>query len=157
MKQTTIGKIRKLITGNPTFVFEKSDIKEVINRFIKNPIIRAVYVVDEKQKLKGIITITDILKKISIDFYSTSFINSSSNFLGYDLVASVSKTFAKDFMNAEIYYIKDNDNIEKAFQILFRNKVGEIPVVNDDLILIGDLNVIELLILWEKYYNKSSN
>ena len=53
-------------------------------------------------------------------------------------------------MNTEIYYVKDDETIEKAFNILFQNNAGELPVVDDKLRLIGDLNVIELLVLWEK-------
>jgi len=155
MRNSKIGDIRKLITGNPTYVHEDSGIEEVVGKFIDNPVIRAVYVVDKDLKLKGIITIYEILKKVSIDFYSTSFFHSSTSFTGYSVISSISEIYAKDFMNPEIYYIKDNDSVEKAFQLLFTKKAGEIPVVDDNLKLIGDLNVIELLVLWKKYYNKS--
>lgn len=155
MKDSKIGDIRKLITGKPAYVHEDSEIEEVVGKFINNPVIRAVYVVDKDLKLKGIITIYEILKKVSIDFYSTSFFHSSTSFTGYSVISSISEIYAKDFMNPEIYYIKDNDSVEKAFQLLFTKKAGEIPVVDDNLKLIGDLNVIELLILWKKYYNKN--
>lgn len=152
MKNSKIGEIRKLITGEPCFVYENSLINDVIDKFIENPVIRAVYVIDKEKKLKGIITIQEILKKISLDFYSTSFFHSSTSFTGYEVISSISEIHAQDFMNPDIYYIKDNDSVEKAFQILFTKKAGEIPVVDDDLKLIGDLNVIELLVLWKKYY-----
>ncbi len=150
MKETKVKEIRKYITEKPAFVLENDSIHTVIRKFIENPIIRAVYVVDKKDTLQGIITIQDILKRISVDFYSISFIYSESSFTGYDLISTIGETKAKDIMNTEIYYIKDEETIEKAFNILFQNNAGELPVVDDKLKLIGDLNVIELLVLWEE-------
>ena len=150
MKETLVKEIREYITEKPTFVKEKDSIHAVIRKFITNPIIRAVYVVDEKTKLQGIITIREILKRISVDFYSLSFIYSEPSFTGYNVMGALSQSRATDIMNTEIYYVMDNDTIEKAFNIMFQNNAGEIPVVDDNLKLIGDLNVIELLVLWEK-------
>ncbi len=153
MKNTKVKEIREFITEKPVFVTETDSIHLVIKRFTENPIARAVYVIDKNETLQGIITIQEILKRISLDFYSISFIYSESSFTGYNLISTIGETKAKDIMNTEIYYVKDNDTIEKAFNILFQNNAGELPVVDDKLKLIGDLNVIELLVLWEK--NKS--
>ncbi len=150
MKETKVKEIRKYITEKPAYVLETDSIHTVIRKFIENPIIRAVYVVDEGNVLQGIITIQEILKRISVDFYSISFIYSESSFTGYNLISTIGETRARDIMNTEIYYIKDEETIEKAFNILFQNNAGELPVVDDKLRLIGDLNVIELLVLWEE-------
>ncbi|MCD6398276.1 MAG: CBS domain-containing protein, partial [Spirochaetaceae bacterium] len=61
MKETKVGEIRKLITVKPAVVVENEQIENVIKQFIDNPIIRAVYVVDKKYRLVGIITMQDIL------------------------------------------------------------------------------------------------
>lgn len=53
-------------------------------------------------------------------------------------------------MNPEVNFVFDDDPIEKAFSLLFQNNVGEIPVVDKDEKLIGDLNIIELLVLWNQ-------
>ncbi len=153
MKNTKVKEIREFITEKPVFVTETNSIHLVIKRFTENPIAREAYVIDKNETLQGIITIQEILKRISLDFYSISFIYSESSFTGYNLISTIGETKAKDIMNTEIYYVKDNDTIEKAFNILFQNNAGELPVVDDKLKLIGDLNVIELLVLWEK--NKS--
>ena len=150
MKETNVSEIRKYITTEPVYVYEKDSIHTVINKFIKNPVTRAVYVVDNKVILQGIITIQDILKRISVDFYSTAFIYSEPSFTGYNIMASITDSTAADIMNTDIYSVKDNDSIEHAFSILFQNHAGEIPVVDEHNKLIGDLNVIELLVLWEK-------
>ena len=150
MKTIKIKQIRKLITENPVFVFKDESIENVVSKFISIPVIRAVYVVDNNQKLTGIITIQEILKKVSIDFYSTSFLHASSGFTGYDVLSSAQINKAEDIMNKEIYFVYDEDTIDKAFELLFKNKAGEIPVIAKNGTLIGDLNVIELLVLWKE-------
>jgi len=150
MKETRVLEIRKYITAEPVYVYENDSIHTVINKFIKNPVTRAVYVVDNNVTLKGIITIQDILKRISVDFYSTSFIYSEPSFTGYNIMSSITNSTAADIMNTDTYSVKDNDSIEHTFSILFQNHAGEIPVVDEHNKLIGDLNVIELLVLWEK-------
>jgi len=138
MKETKVGEIRKLITVEPAVVVENEQIENIIKIFIDNPIIRAVYVVDKKYRLVGIITMQDILKKISIDFSSMASIYSDSSFSSYKIASSWNKKNAIDLMDPEIYYVTDNDPIEKAFNLLFSNNAGEIPVVDKAEKLIGD-------------------
>ena len=155
MKETKVSEIRKLITVEPAVVVENEQIENVIKIFIDNPIIRAVYVVDKKDRLVGIITMQDILKKISIDFSSMASIYSDSSFSSYKIASSWNKTKAMDLMDPEIYFVTDNDPIEKAFNLLFSNNAGEIPVVDKTEKLIGDLNIIELLVLWHQNHSKT--
>ncbi len=150
MKETKVKEIRKFITIEPSVVIESDSIRTVIDIFIENPVIRAVYVVDKKDVLIGIITIQDILKRISIDFSSISSLYSDSSFTGYDIALSTGNTTAGRIMNPEVYFVYDDDPIEKAFSLLFQYKAGEIPVVDSKERLIGDLNIIELLVLWKQ-------
>jgi len=150
VEETKISEIREYITAKPTYVHENESIHAVISKFIKNPVTRAVYVVDDNNELQGIITIQDILRRISVDFYSLSFLYSEPSFTGYSIMSAIKDSKAADIMNTEIYYVKDDDKIEHAFEVLFQNNAGELPVVDEHNRLIGDLNVIELLMLWEK-------
>ncbi len=154
MKETKVREIRKLITVDPAIVLEDEQVENVVKMFIDNPVIRAVYVIDDKERLQGIITMQDILKKVSIDFSSMASIYSESNFSGYKIASSGNKTSAKDLMDPEIYYVMDDDPIEKAFNLLFSNNAGEIPVVDKGERLIGDLNIIELLVLWHQNHKE---
>lgn len=73
MKDTKVKEIRQFITIEPVIITEEASLNEVIQLFIDNPVTRTIYVVDSKEdKLQGFITIHDILKRISIDFFSLS-------------------------------------------------------------------------------------
>ncbi len=150
MKNTKVKEIRQFITVEAAIVLEDASIEEIIQIFIGNPITRAVYVVDKKDLLVGIISVHDILKKISVDFLSLSSFFSDSSFSGYKIASVMQDSTARDLMNPEVYFVHDDDPIEKAFNLLFKYTAGEIPVVDKDEKVIGDLNIIELLVFWNQ-------
>ncbi len=150
MKETKVREIRQFITVEAAIVLEDATIGEIINIFIENPVTRAVYVVSTRDILVGIITIHDILKKVSIDFLSLSTLYSTASFSGYKIASVLKDSTAKDLMNPEVYYVHDDDPIEKAFNLLFQHNAGEVPVVDDEERIIGDLNIVELLVLWNQ-------
>ena len=150
MKNTKVKEIRQFITVEAAIVLEDATIEEIIQIFIGNPIIRAVYVVDKKDILVGIITVHDILKKVSVDFFSLSSLYSDSSFSGYKIASVINDSTARDLMNPEVYFVHDDDPIEKAFNLLFKYTAGEIPVVDKKEKVIGDLNIIELLVVWNQ-------
>ena len=150
MKNTQVKEIRQFITVEAAIVLEDASLQEIIKIFIENPITRAAYVVNKHEKLEGIITVQDILKKISIDFFSLSSFYSDTLFSGYKIASSLQNTTAKNLMNPEIYFVYDDDPIEKAFNLLFQHNAGEIPVVDKHNKIIGDLNIIELLVVWNQ-------
>lgn len=55
-------------------------------------------------------------------------------------------------------YVKDDEHLKSAFRMMFENKLKELPVVNEDLKVIGDLNMLEILTAWiKKESDKSSS
>jgi CBS domain-containing protein len=45
-------------------------------------------------------------------------------------------------------YVKDDDSLSDAFRVMFENRLMELPVVDDELHVIGDLNALELIKAW---------
>ncbi len=150
MKEAKVKEIRQIVTVEPVVVLEETPLYEIVKIFINNPITRAAYVVNSEDCLEGIITIQDILKRVSIDFFSLSSFSLDASFSGYQIAASARDSTAKDLMNPEVYFVYDDDPIEKAFNLIFQYSAGEIPVINKDNKLIGDLNIVELLVLWNE-------
>jgi len=54
---------------------------------------------------------------------------------------------ARDMMVPPIY-VKEKNTIKDAFILMMQNDLEEILVVDDDLRVIGDLNMLEILKLW---------
>lgn len=133
--------VHKLLT-KPSLVNENASLKEVVESITEDPKTRAVYVIDDDKKLKGIIVLKAVLKSAFLESIPEPYLSFSS-------LMSVRPKIkeARDMMVPPIY-VKEKNTIKDAFILMMQNDLEEIPVVDDDLRVIGDLNMLELLKLW---------
>ncbi len=133
--------IRTLITPDASVVDENAPLSEVAEEIIKDPKTTAVYVLNKDKKLVGVIPVTELIQYLYYEDIPEEYI-----LYHFPLILSGNAT-AQDIMLPPVY-VKDTDDIKKAFKIMFKNRMNEVPVVDDDMHVIGDLNMLELIIAW---------
>ncbi len=133
--------IRNLITPNASVVYENASLSKIAEEMIKDPKTTAVYVIDENKKLKGVIPLDELIQYIYYEYIPEDFI-----MYHFPLVLSNDAT-AQDIMLPPVY-VKDTDTITDAFKKMFKNRMKEVPVVDEDMHVIGDLNMLELIMAW---------
>ncbi len=141
MKKIKVKKVRKLITLHPTLVRENAPLDQVAKDLISDPKTRAVYVVDEERHLKGIITLESIMKYAFRHHLGVESVHPPVKFL--------TAQKAEEIMVPPIY-AKEEDNLEEVLGEMLKHELEELPVVDDDLKVIGDLNMLEILSIWEE-------
>jgi predicted transcriptional regulator len=57
-------------------------------------------------------------------------------------------TKAYEIMSSEAIFSKDDDDLETVLNRIFENELQEIPIVDDDMKIIGEINLLELLTSW---------
>ena len=148
--QTSIKDMRMLVTPYASFVQASASTDEIAKAFITNPNIKSVYVVDDELRLLGNITLKNLIKHEFIDLVPSSFEY-------FDALEFIGKKTAEDLMIRAIY-VKDNDSLKDAFVKMYEHDVEELPVVDDEHHLIGNLDILELLTyLIEKKERKANN
>ncbi|ADD08135.1 CBS domain-containing protein [Candidatus Aciduliprofundum boonei] len=133
--------IRNLITPNASVVYENASLSKIAEEMIKDPKTTAVYVIDENKKLKGVIPLDELIQYIYYEYIPQDYI-----MYHFPLVLSNDAT-AQDIMLPPVY-VKDTDTITDAFKKMFKNRMKEVPVVDEDMHVIGDLNMLELIMAW---------
>ncbi|RLF29793.1 MAG: CBS domain-containing protein [Thermoplasmata archaeon] len=133
-----IKDIRMLITPYPSFVHEDANMDEIAKMMIANPKARSVYVVDKKLRLIGKITLKMLVRQ---EFRDLIPLSSTSSFYSLEWIG---KKYAKEIM-AEPVYVKDNDTLKTAFIKMYENGLDELPVVDEKMHLIGNIDMLELL------------
>ncbi len=133
--------IRNLITPNASVVYENASLSKIAEEMIKDPKTTAVYVIDENKKLKGVIPLDELIQYIYYEYIPEDYI-----MYHFPLVLSNDAT-AQDIMLPPVY-VKDTDTITDAFKKMFKNRMKEVPVVDEDMHVIGDLNMLELIMAW---------
>ena len=141
--EISIKDIRMLITPYPSFVFQSDTADYVAKTFISNPLHKSVYVVDKHLKLVGMITLKNLIKHEFKSLIPTEF----ESFRALEFIGS---KFAKDLMYPPIF-VYDNDNLKTTFLKMYTNDLDQLPVVDKNKHLLGNIDLIELMtILIEK-------
>jgi len=143
-----IKDMRMLVTPHPIFVGKDVSTDEIAKTLIANPQLKSVYVVDDKLKLIGKITLRRLIKHEFMELVPRDF----SYFYTLDFVG---KKTAENLMVSPLY-VKDDDTLKTAFIKMYENDLDELPVVDENLRLIGNIDMLELLtMLIEKKEQKA--
>ena len=137
VKTIKIKDIRMLVTPHPAFVSKEASADEIAKTLIANPRLKSVYVVDDKLKLIGKITLKMLMKHEFMDLVPR-------NFSYFGALEFVGKKTAENLMVSPIY-VKDADTVKTAFIKMYENDLDELPVVDENLRLIGNIDLLELL------------
>ncbi|PTM59036.1 CBS domain-containing protein [Desmospora activa] len=108
-----------------------------------HPIHRSVYVINEQKQLQGCITLWRYLKLIAVKNGNIDQVNFSP---------SLKETISKNRQELTASMIMHNtpavtleDSIEVGLHYMLINRLEELPVVDKQGVVIGDLNVFEII------------
>jgi predicted transcriptional regulator len=113
-----------------TSVSEDCTIKEVV-KILSRQRLRGLPVVDNEQKVIGIITETDIIKSSLPSYYkelqNPSFLPDFNQFSKQ--AKKIANLSVKNFMTKQVYLVKENTSRTEAANLLFKKHLRIIPVV----------------------------
>jgi len=141
MKNIKVKEARDLITLRPSLISEDAPIQEVVRKIIDDPKHRALYVVNKNSKLSGIVDLRRLTRHVFPHLFE-------EDLIGRGIIDLVSSETAKDLIPHPPAYVTDDDDLETAFRRMMENRLEEIPVVDKDMKVIGDLNLLELFEFW---------
>ena len=98
-------------------------------------------VVDKKDKLTGIITPKELLKAAEICEYGGS---KHPFFSPRELLHLLTSRYAQDLMRDPIS-VKPDDTVQKAIDIMIDKGFYEIPVIDDENNIIGEINYLSVI------------
>ena len=122
------------VTKDVDIVNTEATIDDIINSISRNPASRSVYVVDNEERLIGIINIQQILNILGGKYVQEDII---------PILAQIMAKKAKDIM-IKPEWVSPDDDIEEALKIAVKNNLQDIPVVKDGKI-IGNLDCFEII------------
>lgn len=123
---------------------EGTSLEEVVTRFAQGPGVRAIFLIDSRERFAGLITGIDLLKWVQARFFGGR--RSGGIALG-DVLRVVFATKAKDLARGDwrSLGVKPTDTLETALEQMITHKEGTIPVLDDEGKILGDLRLSEVL------------
>jgi len=144
LKLERVEDVCRLIASKPAIVPEDMPIEEVLNEFVNDPKRRIVCVVDSEQKLVGLISLTELL--IYIGVHAGEAVKSFTHLTPYEAgLRYMMGNQAKHVMR-EAISVKSDDKLLDALNMMERTGLDELPVVNDEGMIIGEIHALEILI-----------
>jgi acetoin utilization protein AcuB len=116
-------KIKALMIPDPITIYEKDSIEKALD-VMKINSIRHLPVVSRDKTLKGFVTLADL--KIGL------------------IPSMVSEVSLKDLMVKDPIVVMPEDDVEIAAQLIYKHKIGGLPVVQDDK-LVGIITESDIL------------
>ncbi len=155
LSQVTVKEIHNLIVENPSLIKKNAKLDEIIAKIIEDPRTRHVYVIDNNGKLLGSIRLNNIIECM---FPQTSFNTSvETKLTTKGLFQFKLSILAMDIMNTQPIYVFEETTIPDLVKIMIRENINELPVVNKDLIVIGEVNFLEIMTHYLKTQKKENN
>jgi len=134
----------------PAKVFGDSTLKEAIDALIDNETTRKVYVVDEDDKLLGTITLELLMRHTG---YMLGVRKSGvKSFL--KKIGEITEDYAKEIMTGDIR-VQKNDTLIEVTRLMLQYHLNDLPIVDENGKLIGELNGLDILKISRKYWPQS--
>jgi len=119
-------------------VKEDDTIREVLEKMLNYPHTRLMYVVDDEQKCRGIISLGALIRHL----FSSSF---EPAVHARFVIPMITAETAEHIMNTGLIYAIAEEEIEKVIKRMIKAAIKEIPVLDEENRIIGDVTMLDLL------------
>lgn len=133
--------VKELMIEKFVRVNEADRIYEAVAKIAEDRETLLACVVDKENRLKGLITPKELLKAVEVREYG---VIKHPFFEGPEVLHLLTSRYARDIMSAPIS-VKADDEIEKAINIMLDKGFYEVPVVDGEGRVIGEINYFAII------------
>lgn len=123
-------------------VFDDSTIEEVIERIVRFPHTRLVYVTDREQRLKGTITVGSLLRHLFPYHYE-------GKIHGRGILRYITAQKAADLMDTKNILAAPDEDVDGVLERMAKSGVKEMAIVDVNDRILADITAVDLL----QYYH----
>jgi CBS domain-containing protein len=142
METPSIRELLALGSSRPSVVSITATIPELVARMIEDPGSQEIYVNDADGRYLGLITAQRLAHVVFSHRLPVS--GSTSELL--DLLSSET---AEHLLIRESISIHEDEPLTRAIDLMFRSGLIELPVLNDDRTIVGNVNLLDILAAWK--------
>ncbi len=140
-RDTLVGDVYELIVKRPSTIARGAKISTVIEGMLDNPVSRKVYVIDDEGRLLGMVNTETILRLMG---YRVG-IREAGTLSFYRFLRDVLKDDVSTLMTSTRSVTREHRLVE-ALEIMVHDHVNDLPVVDPEGRIIGELVSLELFV-----------
>ena len=138
-KTAVVGDMMRFVVETPSCVRSDECMGQALQRMVDAPCSRHVYVLGEGEKVVGSIRLNCL---IEFFFPYSAFLGSQVLDRLFNLVM---KKSVQEFMLRNFSYVHEETKATETLTIMLREKVNELPVVDNQMRLMGEVNMLEVV------------
>lgn len=139
IRNTKVEEIRTLLVKDAAVVRSEDPVDKLIDKLLENPLTRHVYVTDEEGRLKGTVRLYQIIEYIFP--FETAWLQEKYN----DYLQVFYRETAGELMVSDFSYVYNETTLSEMVTLMTREKISELPVVDGEMRIIGEVNFLEVL------------
>ena len=129
-------------------VREDEAIETAIRQFVKQPDVHTLFIVDDHQKLKGMVKLHYILNwvklKLGMDISNHTNMRLGGTSQAFEIMKLCQSQTIGDIISPAVS-VKEDDTLQDALHIMVHEQLVELPVVDKNEKLIGEVKLTQLL------------
>lgn len=143
MRTIKVKELLQYSVTDPAMVLVNTPLRQVAEKMIEDQRTREVYVVDDRNHFFGVIT----LRRLARCIFSSELPEKLSPTAFLELISAQT---AGDLALRKPAYVAADDPFENLLKVMFRYDLNEIPVVDNQKTIVGNINMLEILSSWLK-------
>ena len=144
-RNTPVSEIIQVLTLKPSIVRVDTPVREVMAALLTNPGLPVAFVINNEERLMGIINITTLAEAVMAPVMPEAFIDTPG---GYEKALKFAdrnhEWMAADFMVESLYVFMD-ESLEQAYQRMQTQHLSGLPVVDKNYRVKGYVTLLELM------------
>lgn len=145
---TAVSQADQLLTIEGVVVHATDSLQEVAEQAVRNPGCRLIAVVDDLDRLVGILPVRTLVNDIFVKIVPELFLGTIEDMADVkDYAELVKARTARDVMQPPIS-VERTQTVRDAFELLHEHDLPGVPIVDEERRVVGYVDQLELLLVW---------
>ena len=139
IKQKKVTDIWELIVKEPTIINADATVSDLFSKMVEDHKTRHVYVVDKNQQIVGSVRLNDLIE------FMLCYLSGLSDESFNTFIAKYSQKKVSEIMLKQFVCLQKETGIQDMISTMLVNRVGELPVVDENRKIVGEANLLEFI------------
>lgn len=145
---TTIAEADTILQMAPVVVREADSLHRVAEAAVENTGCRVIAVIDEAERLSGVIAVRRLVNDIFLKIVPEEFLGEIDDLDAVlDYAGHIGARLAREIMDEPVS-VRQGDTVRDAFAKLQSGDLNGLPIIDDDEHVVGYVDQLELLLVW---------
>jgi CBS-domain-containing membrane protein len=156
-KRTLVREAMEKVGSKGCVVSPEDDLVVVSERLADSPGVHIVAVVDDQSLLLGVIPLRLLVDELFLDVAPEEFLVSLREVEDVEEFGRIIRARTAGELMEEPAYVTMDDTVREAYTRMHERKLEGLPIVDDQLRVVGYLDRLQLVRLWLKRHRRSGS